>query len=92
MVTKVENTHRTWAQPGLQKALVYQEGQGAALGSGEQGIGHYSTRESRNNKMFSPCSGLYPGDHCCGGWDNQCPEPSQPSYNMDTEVLGKQKH
>lgn len=45
---------RAPTQPSLQKALVYQEGQGAALVSGEQETGHYRTREGSNNKKLLP--------------------------------------
>lgn len=49
IITKAESM-----QPSLQKALVYQEGQGVALVSEEQENGHYRTRESSNNKKLLP--------------------------------------
>lgn len=54
MNIEVESTHTAWAQPSLQKALVYQEGQGAALVSREQETGHYRSRESSNSKKLLP--------------------------------------
>lgn len=46
---------------------------------GSKRLGITEPGRAVTTKSFSPCNGFYPGDHYYGGWDNQCPESSQPS-------------